>query len=187
VKPWLRAALLTDAFWSPANRGTLVKSPVDLVVGTLRMFEIRPMTLRPAVVGAALLGQNVMSPPNVKGWPGGDAWINSATLLGRMQFLERLFRGSDAMPPAEATAEPAPGDESLSGAQARFRRMMERGMTTYSFDWGTWSRAFAETQGRRGRMERLVLAISPVRAVPTGAEDAEFVRALVADPAYQLK
>jgi uncharacterized protein (DUF1800 family) len=28
----------------------------------------------------------------VKGWPGGEAWINSTTLLARKQFVERLLR-----------------------------------------------------------------------------------------------
>jgi hypothetical protein len=31
----------------------------------------------------------------VKGWPGGEAWIDSATLLGRKQWLERVMRGGD--------------------------------------------------------------------------------------------
>ena len=38
------------------------------------------------------MGQNLFSPPNVKGWPGGEAWINASTLLARKQFLERLSR-----------------------------------------------------------------------------------------------
>jgi uncharacterized protein (DUF1800 family) len=93
VKPLLRAVLTSDAFWAAENRGTLVKSPVDLIAGTLRTYEIRPMELRPAVAACAALGQNLFAPPNVKGWPGGDAWIDAATILGRKQFLERVFAG----------------------------------------------------------------------------------------------
>jgi uncharacterized protein (DUF1800 family) len=91
VKPLLHAVFLSDAFWSPDNRATLVKSPVDVVVGTLHMLDVRPNDLRPAAVACAVLGQNLFAPPNVKGWPGGDAWIDSATLLGRRQFVERVF------------------------------------------------------------------------------------------------
>ncbi|HEX3099205.1 MAG TPA: DUF1800 domain-containing protein [Usitatibacter sp.] len=96
VKPLLRAVFLSDAFWSPENRATLVKSPVDLVVGTLHMLDVRPQDLRPAAVACAALGQNLFAPPNVKGWPGGDAWIDSATLLGRRQFMERVFADARA-------------------------------------------------------------------------------------------
>jgi len=95
VKPLLRAMLTSDAFWAAENRGTLVKSPVDLVAGTMRAYGIRPMELRPAVLACAALGQNLFSPPNVKGWPGGDAWIDGATILGRKQFLERVFVGDE--------------------------------------------------------------------------------------------
>ena len=95
VKPLLRAILTSDAFWAEENRASLIKSPVDLVVGTMRTYEMAPVDLRPAVFVCAALGQNLFSPPNVKGWPGGEAWITSSTLLGRKQWLERVFRGGD--------------------------------------------------------------------------------------------
>ena len=91
VKPLLRAVLTSNAFWASDNRGTLVKSPVDLIAGTLRAQGIRPMELRPAVMACATLGQNLFAPPNVKGWPGGDAWIDASTILGRKQFAEKVF------------------------------------------------------------------------------------------------
>ena len=86
----LRELLLQGAFWAPENRGTLVKSPVDLVVGSLRQFDMAAADPRPLVPLLRNLGQDILSPPNVKGWPGGEAWINSQTLLARKQFLERL-------------------------------------------------------------------------------------------------
>jgi uncharacterized protein (DUF1800 family) len=95
VKPLLRAILTSDAFWAVENRASLIKSPVDLVVGTMRTYQMAPADLRPAVFACAALGQNLFSPPNVKGWPGGEAWITSSTLLGRKQWLERVFRGGD--------------------------------------------------------------------------------------------
>ena len=182
VKPLLRAALTSNAFWAPANRGALVKSPVDLVVGTLRTFDIRPADLRPAAFASAALGQNPFAPPNVKGWAGGDAWIDSATLLGRRQFVDRLFRGSD---PAMA-APVAMRENGKGGAPGQaVRRMLERGMIDYAFD----GERFAESLGVAGqaRVEALVLAVPPVNPVEQDAMFAERVRALVADAAYQLK
>jgi uncharacterized protein (DUF1800 family) len=181
MKPLLRAVLTSDAFWSPANRGALVKSPVDLVVGTLRTFGIRPVDLRPAVFASAALGQNPFAPPNVKGWAGGDAWIDSATLLGRRQFVDRVFRGSDptAMQPAamRENGKAAPGQA--------LRRMLERGMTDYAFDGDR----FAETLGAKGqaRVDALLLALPAVNPVEKEAMFPDRVRALVADAAYQLK
>jgi uncharacterized protein (DUF1800 family) len=184
IKPLVRALLLSDAFWAPENRASLIKSPVELVAGTLRTLEIHPMTLRPAVAATALLGQNLMSPPNVKGWPGGEAWINSATLLGRKQFIERLFRGTDvvAEPTMMATADEMKG-EPAPGPEARVRRMLERGMQTYAFDWTRWSR----TLGQGARIESLILATPAVNSAPARADGMELVRHLVSDPTYQLK
>jgi uncharacterized protein (DUF1800 family) len=184
VKPLMRAVLTSDAFWSAANRGALVKSPVDLVVGTLRTFEIRPADLRPAVFACAALGQNPFAPPNVKGWPGGDAWIDSATLLGRRQFVDRLFRGSDPM----ASAPMAMREEPKAGAgdfAARMRRTLERGIADYAFD----ADRFMASLGASGtkRLDKLVLAYPPVNGDEPEASMPDRVRALVADASYQLK
>src|SRR5690606_3447381 len=40
IRPLLAALFSTEAFWAPENRERLVKSPVDLVVGTLRLFAL---------------------------------------------------------------------------------------------------------------------------------------------------
>jgi uncharacterized protein (DUF1800 family) len=179
VKPLLRMALTSEAFWSSANRGALVKSPVDLVVGTLRTFGIRPADLRPAAFACAALGQNPFAPPNVKGWAGGDAWIDSATLLARRQFVDRVFRGSDPMasemPMRTAAQAGAPGQA--------LRRMLERGMVDYAFD----AERFAASLGAAARVETLVLAYPAVNAIDREAPLPERVRALVADASYQLK
>ena len=184
VKPLMRALLTSDAFWSSANRGTLVKSPVDLVAGTLRTFGIKPADLRPAVFACAALGQNLFAPPNVKGWPGGDAWIDSATLLGRRQFVDRLFRGSDPM----AAAPVAMRDEPKGAAgdfAVRMRRALERGIADYAFD----ADRFAASIGGAGakRLDKLVLAYPPVNGDEHDAPVPDRVRALVADASYQLR
>ncbi len=185
VKPLLRAMLLSEAFWAPQARGALIKSPVDLVVGTLHTFGMRPMSLRTSVTASALLGQNLFSPPNVKGWPGGEAWINSATLLGRKQLVDRIFRGSDAMPEAGAMA--AMTDDREATPEARLRRQMARGLASYAFEWGRFEKDLGTANGRDERLVQLVLALPPVTPPPEGAEGAELVRQLTADPAYQLR
>jgi uncharacterized protein (DUF1800 family) len=181
IRPWLRAAFLSEPFWRPANRASLIKSPVDLVAGTLRTFGIRPFVLRPAAIACAQLGQDLFGPPNVKGWPGGEHWINAASLLARKQLLERLFRGRDGMPAPTDSMAAAP-----AGPEARMRRAMEQGMRTYAFD----AAAFAETLGTDrtpSRIERLVLAQVAVHPAAQGMGLADLARHLVADPAYQLR
>jgi uncharacterized protein (DUF1800 family) len=184
VKPLLRVALMSDAFWAEANRGALVKSPVELVVGTLRTFGIHPVDLRPAVFACAALGQNPFAPPNVKGWPGGDAWIDSATLLGRRQFVDRVFRGSEPDPIPMAMREEAKGGVQ-AGPGAQLRRMLERGMTDYVFDADRFSRSLGSRGG--DRLQDLVLAYPAVNTDDKEAPVGDRVRAFVADASFQLK
>ena len=182
VKPVMRALLLSESFWSADNRGVLVKSPVELVVGTLRVFEVRPMDLRPAALVCAMLGQNIFAPPNVKGWPGGEAWINSATLLARKQAVERLLRNDDRM----MEAKPAPVAE-MRGAAAsreeRLRRAMERGLAAYRVDWSQWSRGAPEAAD----LQKLLLAVAPAHEIPAGLAGLERAQRLAGDPVFQLK
>jgi uncharacterized protein (DUF1800 family) len=95
IKVALRELLLSDAFWAREHRGTLVKSPVEFVVGTLRQLEVAMPSGLPFAVLAAGMGQNVLSPPNVKGWPGGNVWIDTNTLLARKQFVDRVARADE--------------------------------------------------------------------------------------------
>ncbi|MBA2673655.1 DUF1800 domain-containing protein [Ramlibacter sp.] len=88
----LRELLLSDAFWAPDAPGTLVKSPVELVVGAVRQFGVPVADPLPLVAKSAQLGQNLLVPPNVKGWPGYTDWIDAARLLERKRFAQQLLR-----------------------------------------------------------------------------------------------
>ena len=77
---------LSDWFFSDKNMGAKIKSPVELIVGIRR---IMPMDLqnRDTIYNfEKLLGQELLQPPNVAGWPSGIAWIDSSTLLLRMKI-----------------------------------------------------------------------------------------------------
>jgi uncharacterized protein (DUF1800 family) len=67
-----------------------IKSPVELVIGTLRSLKA---TTNAQLVAQGLLeiGQGLFYPPNVKGWDGGRAWINSSTLLGRANLMADIL------------------------------------------------------------------------------------------------
>lgn len=192
IKTVMRAILTSDTFYAAENRATLVKSPVELVVGTLKQFEIEAPNLRPFVIAGALLGQNVFAPPNVKGWPGGEAWINSATLLGRKQLLDRLFRADDRMDligagVEEKMRERAERLDDRAGREAHLRRRMDRDMGGIRFHPDRWARQF-RPQDRELDVTRTVLAMAPHNALAAkGGDVNELVKHLVADPAYQLK
>ncbi len=120
ISALLQAVLSSEGFWSPANRGALIKSPAELVVGTLRLAgslkgrEQRDTTFAVRVMRD--MGQDLFDPPNVAGWEGGLAWITSGSLLLREQFAERVamsaprregssFERAELNPQMQATLE----------------------------------------------------------------------------------
>lgn len=89
----LRALLLTDAFWAADQRGTLVKSPIELVIGTVHRLAL-PLSDGRSLDGLSWrIGQRLLSPPNVAGWPGGTAWLDANALTLRNAALDRIWRG----------------------------------------------------------------------------------------------
>ena len=189
----MNAMLTSDAFYATENRATLIKSPVEFVVGTMKQFEIDTPNLRPFVLASALLGQNVFSPPNVKGWPGGEAWINSATLLGRKQLIDRLFRNEDRMEATLRSMDDAAmmsGNPPPPGREARQQRQMERQMGGIRWNLDKWAEGFATRNGTADAMQdmtRVVLAVAPQNPPIASDKPADWARQLVYDPVYQLK
>jgi uncharacterized protein (DUF1800 family) len=181
IRPALRAMLTSDAFYAPANRAVLIKSPVELVVGTLRQFSFTTGEPLPFVLGVALLGQNLFAPPNVKGWPGGEMWINSTTLLARKAFLDRLFRVEEMRAMAEGGGLEPPR---IAARMADGRQRYLQAMLDVQFDGGEW---LARFDGRPHLLPRVILASAPVTEPPPGMQGLELIRHLVLDPAYQLK
>ncbi|MBL8519297.1 MAG: DUF1800 domain-containing protein [Betaproteobacteria bacterium] len=188
----MQELLASETFYAAENRAVLIKSPVEFVVGTLKQFDIEAPNLRPFVIASALLGQNVFSPPNVKGWPGGEHWINSASLLGRKQFIDRLFRNEDRMEATMRSMDEAAaitGGTPIPGREARMQRQMERQMGGIRWNLDRWAERTAGSGTSAGaqQMTRLVLALAPQEALPGQGKPADWARQLVHDPAYQLK
>jgi uncharacterized protein (DUF1800 family) len=178
----LRALLVSDALYAQHNRATLIKSPIDVVVGTLRQFQFTTGDVIPFVVMTNQLGQVLFAPPNVKGWPGGEAWINSTTLLARKSFLERMFRTEEVRPMLAAAM--SRGDPMAAAQQQEGRERFIRAMMEIQFDGGRWLAQFGEGGGA---IQRVVLAAAPVSVAVPGLEGMELIRQLTQDPVYQLK
>ena len=81
----------SNLFFSEHAIGRKIRSPVDMMVGLMRALEGSTDAFQLAQE-LAELGQGLFYPPNVKGWDGGRAWINSSTLLGRANVVGRLIR-----------------------------------------------------------------------------------------------
>jgi uncharacterized protein (DUF1800 family) len=86
VTTTLKALFTADWFYSDENIGCKIKSPIELLVGVNRQFNVvyeEPKTLLKL---QKLMGQVLFYPPNVAGWPGGKNWIDSSTLMLRLKL-----------------------------------------------------------------------------------------------------
>ena len=93
-KPFLRELFRSEIFYSEGIIRNQVKSPVQWLVGSVRMLECE---LPPPLVSCGMLrqlGQDLFAPPNVKGWDGGVTWITTNTLLTRYNDAQALVDGT---------------------------------------------------------------------------------------------
>jgi len=93
VAPALTMLLNSNIFFSKHALGRKIKSPVELMLGTLRSLQATTNTQLLAS-GLLAIGQGLFYPPNVKGWDGGRTWINSSTLLGRANLFGKILENS---------------------------------------------------------------------------------------------
>ena len=101
IRAVVGAILRSDAFFSDESRYGHIKSPVEFAIGAIRTLGAQARE-RGLIAMLRSMGQDVLNPPNVAGWAGGRAWINSSTLLERFNFAARL-----------ATARGEPNDGGL--------------------------------------------------------------------------
>ncbi|UKT63848.1 DUF1800 domain-containing protein [Pedobacter mucosus] len=75
-----------DWFYNPENVGTKIKSPAEFLIGLSRSFYVTYNKPQVLIQLQSSLGQYLFNPPNVAGWPGGQSWIDSSSLMLRMRI-----------------------------------------------------------------------------------------------------
>lgn len=93
MRPVLRELFGSQMFFAADVPGSLIKSPLELVLGACRTVSEQPNLQELARITGDL-GQDIFEPPTVKGWEGGRLWINSATMLQRANFAGELTSGN---------------------------------------------------------------------------------------------
>ena len=90
----------SDHFKSETIRYSRVKSPVELVIGTLRLaeeFDFPNLKIIDASRSIGYMGQQLLNPPSVEGWHEGVEWLDSGTLLERVNFASK-YLGDPSQP-----------------------------------------------------------------------------------------
>ena len=118
VRPVLRTLFNSDFF--KEARFQKLKSPTEVVVGTMKLVkdhtEPKP-GMNAIMMETVYMGQELLNPPSVEGWHTGREWIDSGTLVERINFvaeqlgnaelpgvkliIDRMSEGTSPMSPEE--------------------------------------------------------------------------------------
>ena len=86
IKKLMTEIFTSKWFYNEENIGTKIKSPIELMAGIMRTLPMQLEKPENLIVYQKLLGQMLLYPPNVAGWPSGNSWIDSSTLMLRLQI-----------------------------------------------------------------------------------------------------
>jgi hypothetical protein len=105
IRSVLRVLFHSDFFKNA--RFTRIKSPAEVVVGLLRLAggaEFPAPGIGNLAKQPSYMGQDLLNPPSVEGWHTGMEWINSGTLMKRINFAADVL-GDISRPGIHAMVE----------------------------------------------------------------------------------
>ncbi len=186
----LENILTADWFYETKIRGNRIKSPVELLAGMQHSLGLVFEQKQSLIYIQRTLGQVLLYPPNVAGWPGGRNWIDSSSLLFRMKLPDLVLKsGQVNMQPKQD------GDVNTELLARRGSDMMQ-----VKIDWDAFEKAFSGVgsdqladalaayliQQPLGKTQRALI----LRAGGSNSSRSERIRdltaALMALPEYQL-
>jgi uncharacterized protein (DUF1800 family) len=114
IKAMLQALFTSNFFKAESARFARVKSPAEVVASLMRMTGEHYGEVKPGLFEISqepkYMGMDLMNPPTVEGWHTGHEWIDSGTLVERINFAAEYLGRTD-----------------LPGVQDMIERLMTRG------------------------------------------------------------
>lgn len=163
ISELMRTIFSADWYYENVSKAMLIKSPVELVVGIQRTLGGAEFADKEHVLYIQkVLGQVLFYPPNVAGWPGGRNWIDSSSLLFRMQ-LPYIMAGV-ATPKVKAKESGDVNDQTVKkkGENAKIK-----------VDWDKWASRFGKISDEKllTFLSAELLAVQPKPSVMTLISD----------------
>ena len=100
VRSAMRTIFLSDFFRSEDARHAKVKSPAEVVAGVARLagaFGAPRWNIVNLALDTNFMGQEILNPPTVEGWHTGTEWVDTGTLMERVNSAALLL-GDPAQP-----------------------------------------------------------------------------------------
>lgn len=143
-------------FYENSPKTLLIKSPVELLIGIQRTLGGDFTEKEPVLYIQKVLGQVLFYPPNVAGWPGGRNWIDSSSLLFRMQLPDLMFGVATQNVRAKDSGDVNDQFVRRIGENSRIR-----------VDWGKWAKYFDGVPDEKlpDSLAGTLLAVQPAASV----------------------
>jgi hypothetical protein len=96
----LETMFKSEFFKSQSVRYARIKSPAEMVVGTMRLagpIQLPSDETYYAQAVCSNMGQALLGPPSVEGWQGGNEWINTGTYVERINFASKILNNPDKL------------------------------------------------------------------------------------------
>ena len=131
----------SDWFYEPQHRANRVKSPIELLVGVQRLSPIAEIGEQLLYRTQKQLGQVLFNPPSIAGWPSGKNWLDSSTLMVRLQ-LPQIIAGT-----VTANLKTKSDDDTTMGLSNPddLIRLEDRGRIISNSDWTPWLSQHSES------------------------------------------
>ena len=90
IRATLHMIFNADFFKDPSVWHTKVKSPAEVIAGTMRLVQDHTFPkpgIGPIGMETAYQGQSLLDPPSVEGWHTGQEWLDTGALVRRINFV----------------------------------------------------------------------------------------------------
>ena len=94
IRAVVKDILTSEEFYTEQAYRSKIKSPSELIAGTIRALGIESTVTYQVRKYMGPMGQELFNPFDVSGWPENEEWINSSTLLNRLNFVNAVAEGN---------------------------------------------------------------------------------------------
>jgi len=147
ISKLMRTIFTADWFYDEKNIGVKIKPPIVFMANIVKNFSIQFEDNRGLIGIQKILGQVLLNPANVAGWPEGKNWIDSSSLMLRLNMPYILTNAN------EFYVKPKDDDDTMMGMPDTNERVKMKQIQT-TVDWNSVIKAF-ESVPREGLIENI--------------------------------
>jgi len=189
VEGLLHQIFSSDWFYETRYAGNRIKSPTELLLSIQNHTGGKFENAQSLIFFQRAFGQLLFFPPNVGGWPKGQGWIDSSSLLLRMSLPQMIFHRQENGFEAKDDGDVNSINESFHG---------KRNLSLV-VDWENIARSFSRSANETVELAEAFLLARPTTKVnrelitsmaSKSTDDTEFVKKVFTGfmslPEYQL-